>query len=214
MQKYHYVYRITNIQENKHYYGVRTSKVEPKLDLGVKYFSSSSNKEFINNQKENNQIFTYKVIKTYGSREEAVNMEIKLHNRLNVNINDSFYNKSKQTSKSWDTTGIKISEETRKRMSIASKARIMTDETKHKISNSHKGLLLSEETKRKISKTSSGENNGMYGRKHSDKSKNKMREYATGRKFKILKCLYCDTEMSENNIYKYHMNNCKNKAIL
>ena len=36
--KKHYVYRITNKIENKHYYGVRSCKIDPKLDLGIKYF--------------------------------------------------------------------------------------------------------------------------------------------------------------------------------
>ena len=62
---FHYVYRITNKKENKHYYGVRSSKVEPKLDLGVKYFSSSTDKEFINEQKINNYLFKYKIIKQF-----------------------------------------------------------------------------------------------------------------------------------------------------
>ena len=37
---YHYVYRITNLINNKHYYGKRSSKIEAKLDLGLKYYSS------------------------------------------------------------------------------------------------------------------------------------------------------------------------------
>ena len=105
--KYHYVYRITNIQEKKHYYGVRSSKIEPKLDLGIKYFSSSKDKEFIKDQKENKSIFKYKIIKQFDSGEEAVNLEIKLHSKFNVGVNESFYNKSKQTSLGWDRTGIK-----------------------------------------------------------------------------------------------------------
>ena len=44
---YYYVYRITNKLLNKHYYGSRGSKIEPKLDLGIKYFSSSTDKNFI-----------------------------------------------------------------------------------------------------------------------------------------------------------------------
>ena len=49
--KKHYVYRITNKVENKHYYGCRTTKLEPKDDLGSKYFSSSKDKSFIKDQK-------------------------------------------------------------------------------------------------------------------------------------------------------------------
>jgi DNA polymerase-1 len=47
---YHYVYRITNVVEGKHYYGKRSSKIGPKLDLGKKYFSSSRDKQFIQDQ--------------------------------------------------------------------------------------------------------------------------------------------------------------------
>ena len=36
--KKHYVYRITNKVENKHYYGCRTTKLDLKDDLGSKYF--------------------------------------------------------------------------------------------------------------------------------------------------------------------------------
>lgn len=50
----HYVYRITNIKLNKHYYGTRTSKNKtPEEDIGYIYFSSSSDKEFLKDQKDN-----------------------------------------------------------------------------------------------------------------------------------------------------------------
>lgn len=108
MSKYHYVYRITNTKEQKHYYGVRSSKIEPKLDLGIKYFSSSRDKEFMNEQKENKSIFKYKVIKIFETRKEAVKLEIKLHSKFDVGLNESFYNKAKQTSTGFDTSGISV----------------------------------------------------------------------------------------------------------
>lgn len=92
MSKFHYVYRITNTIENKHYYGVRTSKVEPKLDLGFKYFSSSTDKEFIQEQKENKFIFKYKIIKQFDSREDANMYEHNLHEKFQVHTNTNFYN--------------------------------------------------------------------------------------------------------------------------
>src|SRR5574344_2071036 len=97
MKKYHYVYRITNTKEQKHYYGVRSSKVEPKLDLGIKYFSSSTDKEFIQEQKENKSIFKYKIIRKFNSRKEANKFEIDLHWRFDVARNESFYNRAKAT---------------------------------------------------------------------------------------------------------------------
>ena len=103
--QYNYVYRITNKENNKHYYGVRSSKIEPKLDLGIKYFSSSRDKEFMNEQKINKDKFKYKVIKIFETREEAINLEIKLHNKFDVSKNSNFYNKSKQLISSFDTSG-------------------------------------------------------------------------------------------------------------
>ena len=96
--KYHYVYRITNRMKGKHYYGVRSSEVEPKCDLGVVYFSSSKDKEFINEQITNKENFKYKVVKTFNTREDAMNYEIQLHDMFNVGVNPYFYNMCKQTS--------------------------------------------------------------------------------------------------------------------
>ncbi len=87
---YHYVYRITNLVENKHYYGSRTSKVHPSLDLGVKYFSSSWDKDFIKEQKTSPRNFRYKVVRILPTREEAMTLEISLHNKFDVGVNKIF----------------------------------------------------------------------------------------------------------------------------
>ena len=100
----HYTYRITNIVDNKHYYGVRSS-IDPSKDLGIKYFSSSKDKNFIKDQKENPHKYKYKIIRIYNTRKEAIELEIKLHTKFDVGVNESFYNRSKQTSVGWDTTG-------------------------------------------------------------------------------------------------------------
>jgi hypothetical protein len=102
----YYVYRITNINLKKHYYGKRKTSIDPKLDLGIKYFSSSRDKQFIEDQKNNPHSYKYKIIKKFVSVEEATTLEIYLHNKFNVGKNPIFYNKSKQTSTKFDTTGI------------------------------------------------------------------------------------------------------------
>jgi len=86
------------------------------------------------------------------------------------------------------------SEETKKKIGIASKNRVpwnkgiklsdeqkinlkgkkCSEETKKKISDAHKGKKLSEETKKKLSEKSTGENNGMYNKKHSQETKKKI----------------------------------------
>lgn len=139
---YHYVYRITNIVENKHYYGKRSSNVEPLLDLGVKYFSSSSDKSFIRDQKQNPNNYRYKIVFTFKSSKKALALEIKLHSKFNVGVNPLFYNKVKQTSLGFDHTGTSLSEDHKKAISISNKGK------------------------------NAGINNGMYGKTHSSTYKN------------------------------------------
>lgn len=186
MNKFHYVYRITNKIENKHYYGVRSSIDLPVNDLGIKYFSSSHDKEFIKLQKENSSIFKYKVVSVYSKRETAVQKEIKLHNKFNVGVNKNFYNLTKQSSTGFDNTGIKASDYTRKLLSELRTGSKRTEETKEILSQRRRerdkredeqgivwtfsrsdefkqdmskrklGKPRSEETKRKISETITG----------------------------------------------------------
>ena len=77
--KYHYTYRITNIKEGMHYYGVRSCDCLPKEDIGVKYWSSTKRDGFIDHQKQNPEQYKYKVIKIFGTRVEAIEHEIFLH---------------------------------------------------------------------------------------------------------------------------------------
>ena len=103
---YHYVYRITNLVEGKHYYGKRSSRVLPDQDIGIKYFSSSSDKQFIQDQKQNPQNYKYKIVARFDTAKEAINMEIRLHEIFDVGRNPKFYNKAKQSSTGRDTTGM------------------------------------------------------------------------------------------------------------
>ena len=85
--KFHYVYRITNIVEGKHYYGARSCKINPYKDLGSKYFSSISNKEngWIRlDQKKNPQNYKYKILAFFSSREKALKLEVNIHRKFNV----------------------------------------------------------------------------------------------------------------------------------
>lgn len=101
----HYVYRITNILAKHHYYGTRSAKCAPLKDLGIKYFSSSSNLKFMDAQKATPELFKYKVIREFSTREDAIKFEILLHTKFNVGINPMFYNKVCQTATKFDVTG-------------------------------------------------------------------------------------------------------------
>lgn len=93
--KYHYVYQITEKTTNMKYIGVRTSTIEPDHDLGVKYFSSSTVKKFIHNQKMNPNNYIYEILSTHPDRISANIEESRLLAEHHVDVNDMFYNISK-----------------------------------------------------------------------------------------------------------------------
>lgn len=109
--KFHYVYRITNLVEGKHYYGVRSSKVSPFNDLGTKYFSSQTVKSFIEDQKLNQSNYKYKIIKCFHSRIEAAKLEVELHYTFEVGSNIKFFNRVKQKCVMFDTQGTHLQHE-------------------------------------------------------------------------------------------------------
>jgi hypothetical protein len=91
-------------------------------------------------------------------------------------------------------TGRIVSNETRKKMSIALTGRVQTDE--HRLKNSI---------------ANSGENNGMFGRKHSDNAKKIQSEKA---KLRIKQeCIYCKKLVDPSNYTRWHGDNCKEKSI-
>jgi hypothetical protein len=78
------------------------------------------------------------------------------------------------------------SEETRKKLSQASKDRIISEETKKKLSELHMGKTHTDETKKKISKSKKGKIPWNKGKKFknciSEDTKRKMKESHTGKK--------------------------------
>jgi group I intron endonuclease len=89
--------------------------------------------------------------------------------------------------------GKKHSDETKRKMSEASKGnkrcagRVLSEESKEKIREKHLGKTLSDETKKRISENHhdvNGENNPMYGKKHSPETIEKIRQRALERSLK------------------------------
>ena len=202
-----YVYRIANKENNKHYYGYRKTEKDPKLDLGIKYFSSSTDKEFINEQKLNRDKFKYKVIKICETQEEALNLEIKLHKKFNVAKNSNFYNKSIQTSTKFidGNFGKKMSEKNKeliKQRMLGHKNPMYNIGEKHplKLKGGHSeeskqlmsktrlslNIKYDEEYKNKMSitlkqkKINVGEKNGNFGKHLSDEQKENLRNKNLG----------------------------------
>lgn len=190
-KKYYYVYRISDIVENKHYYGKRSCSVEPELDLGIKYFSSSKDKEFIKDQKENPSKYEYIIIARCDNDEEALDIEIYLHNYYNVGVNNRFYNKAKQTTSafSFDATGA---------------SRPKTQEHRDKISKALTGNRLSDETKAKLSAAKKGKKPNNYGKPRSAEAKAKASIAMKGRKIsEELKQKLSTIHSKLANVYNY-----------
>ena len=91
--KYHYVYKSKNKINQMEYIGVRSSTEMPINDLGKKYFSSSTDKDFISEQILNPSNFEYIILKEFDTRKNAAEYEEMLHYKWNVKNNPLFYNK-------------------------------------------------------------------------------------------------------------------------
>lgn len=168
---YHYVYRITNLVENKHYYGKRSSKnLTPKEDLGKRYFSSSFDEYFIEDQKSNPQNYKYKVVRCFPNAKDAVLFEAKIHEKFDVARNKSFYNKAKCTGRGFDRTGC-VGGFSGKTHNADSRAKIGAAGRGNKYNT---GRKLTCEHKNKISKA-------LVGYNHSEQSKAAYKEAAIKR---------------------------------
>jgi len=217
----HYTYRITNVHLNKHYYGTRSAN-EPSSDLGIKYFSSSKDKDFLQDQKDNPQNYKYKIIKIFKTRKEALELEIKFHNKFDVGINESFYNRCKQTTTGFDTTGRGDLGQARVGVKNGMYGRTHTPEAREKIKKArakqvvwNKGKHLDDDYKKRISETVSEQRWVNNGKKHLKIHKDELDRYLKdGWKQGILKndlvtCKFCGKEMNVGNHNRWHGNNCK-----
>jgi group I intron endonuclease len=228
MKKYNYVYRITNKVEQKYYYGVRGCNVEPKMDLGIKYFSSSSDSDFKDDQKNHPENYKYKIVRICSTRKKADALEIKLQEKFNVGINESFYNRSTRTSTGFDRAGTTQTPETRQKISEAHKGennpmygKEHTPETKQKMSEALKGenhymfgKEHSDETKLKISEGQKGENNHNFGKEVSPETRQKLSEANKGVPLgpqEQVQCPHCGKIGGISNMKRWHFDNCKYK---
>lgn len=112
----HYTYLLINPTTGMLYIGKRSCNCLPQED--TTYMSSSSyvpKTECIK-----------LILNTFKTALEALDNEIYFHNLFDVGVNPIFYNKSKQTSNSFDTTGISF---------------LKSEATKLKISESKTGVV-------------------------------------------------------------------------
>jgi hypothetical protein len=144
-----YVYRINNKETGKSYIGIRSSET---FDIGIKYFTSSKDKEFRTDFKTNPEKYEVVELANFKERWEAIEMEVDLHNWLDVAANPDFYNKAKQTSIGFDRSGVKLEGEDLKKQRIICKKRYQNPEERKKASERNKKRYQNPEERIKQSK--------------------------------------------------------------
>ncbi len=114
--EYHYVYLIEEIDTSKKYIGVRTCENRlPVDDIGHHYFSSSTNNEFIANQRKNPLNYRYIVLEELLTRKEAMIYENRIHHEKDVGGNNSYYNRINAPINGFNSKGLVWSDESRKK---------------------------------------------------------------------------------------------------
>ncbi len=244
--QYYFTYKITNTVKQKHYIGSKVSKLVPEDCIGVTYFSSSRDKKFLKDQQLNPENYVYDVVGIFDTYEEAIQHEVDLHEFYEVAKNKNFYNKSKQTSTGFSTYGMKFptidevekrKEATQSRIFIArirKKAKLLLSLRKsQKNLHGNVGKCHTDETNQKNREARLGENNGMFGKKHTAETKRKMsknnigmldKEHSTETKklmsdsaknrkaCKIGVCSCCGWKGSMRIITRIHNSRCKQKS--
>jgi len=191
---YHYTYKIINLINNKLYYGVRSCECLPEED--IKYMGSgvlirrSIKKHGIDN-------FIKKIDKIFETREEANLYEAKIVDLEFIKLDNTYNLKTGGLNgcgwKGWTGQGSQ-SDETKKKISIAMRGKIVSDETKKKMSISGKVRAITKpitkKTREKLCECKKGEKHPFYGKKHSKEtiqklSSNWMVISPTGQEYKI-----------------------------
>ena len=146
---YHYTYLLQNIDDGLFYIGVRSCNCLPEND---EYQGSA--KTVSKQYKQRCQKY---ILATHSTRKEAIAHEIYLHDLYDVARNPCFFNKAKQTSSSFDTTGLRsprkgvsLTPETKEKLRQANLGKKQSAETIKKRSEKLKGHQVSAETRTKI----------------------------------------------------------------
>lgn len=127
------------------YIGVRSSECIPTLD--TEYWGSSKHLP-----KDVKDTHCKIVIKTHATRKEAVAHEVLMHGLNDVGVNPIFYNKAKQLVTGFDTAGVPMSEDAKRRIANTLKGRVITVEHRAKITMSLTGRKFSDKHKESLSK--------------------------------------------------------------
>jgi len=163
-----YTYLIKHRPTGKVYYGYRSAnRVDPVIDLWKHYFTSSpSIQQLI--EETGVDSFDVEIRKVFETKEQASDWETRVLSRCKVLTDDRWLNKN--------IAGYIVpTEESRKKISDFHKDKPKSDKHRQNLSKSQKGSKRPW-SKENLPKDTSGKNNGMYGKSHSEESKKKIGE--------------------------------------
>jgi len=151
-KKHNYFYKITNLVNDKYYYGIHSTNKLNDRYMGSGYAMESAMKKY------GRKNFTKEIVSDYPTRKEASD-----HERLVVTLEL-----------------VKLSECYNLRAG-GDKENAISEETKNKIREKRKLQIISPETRKKLSESHSGINHPMFGKTHSEESRKKMSESKDGK---------------------------------
>lgn len=170
-----YVYFLTFIhpetQEKLYYIGCRYSNskyngIANPNDFWKTYFTSSTKVQSLREQ-FGNEAFRFSIRKTFTTKKQCLDYEQKLLTKLNAKKRAEFLNDSNGGYTYYTNT---ISEETKKKMSLAKIGKKFSDEHRNNLKKNHRGrtgVKASNKTKQLMSQANVGSNNPMHDKKHS-----------------------------------------------
>ena len=171
-----YTVYLHTTPSGKYYVGITSTEVDKRWQHGQGYRSQFFYKAI---EKYGWDNIDHEIVASNLTKEEAENFEIKLISELHSNEKDFGYN----IEKGGNHQG-KHSEETKRKISEATKGEnnprygvVLSEETKYKIGIGNKNKIISEETKRKISEAHKG-------KKKSPLSEEAKKNISNGRKGK------------------------------
>ena len=161
-----YTYLIRHRPSGKVYYGFRcANRVEPHEDLWKHYFTSSPKIQQLI-EETGADSFDTEIRRVFETKEQAVSWETRVLTRCKVLHDDRWINQN--------VAGYIVpTEESRKKISDFHKDKPKSEEHKQNLSNSQKGSKRPW-SKNNLPEDTSGKNNGMYGKHHSEETKSKI----------------------------------------